>query len=356
MARLEKDDAKVDGKAAGAAAGGTAGALIGGAVGGPVGAGVGAVVGAAAGGLTGNSFDYNEAEPEFRREWESSSATSRGKKTWGDVSPAYQYGYESYSTPSYKGRSYDQVSADLKKGWTGSGKYEDYEPHVRAAWERRSQLKGDSGGEAVVPIIEEELKVGKRKVQKGGVHVETKVIETPVEQDVHLHDEKVTVKRRAVNRDVTADDAAFREGTLELHETAEEAVVAKKARVVEEVVIGKEGHDRTETVRDKVRKTDVEVTKLAGEAKPVGGTTWETYDTSFRKDFTSKYADSGYQYEQYAPAYRFGYDLAGDKKYSGDWTKVEPLARKSWEKQNQGAWEDFKDVVKHSWQKVTGER
>ncbi|WZP00970.1 YsnF/AvaK domain-containing protein [Isosphaeraceae bacterium EP7] len=356
MAReIDKDEAKVDAKAAGAAGGGTAGALIGGAVGGPVGAGVGAVVGAAAGGLAGNSYDYNEAEPEFRRNWESSGAATRGKKTWADVSPAYRYGYENYSSSAHKGRSYDQVSAELKKGWIGAGKYEDHEPYIRTAWERRSQGTLDSGGEAVVPIIEEELKVGKRKVEKGGIHVETKVIETPVEQQVHLHDEKVSVKRRAVNREVTADDAAFREGTLELHESTEEAVVAKKARVVEEVIIGKEGHDRTETVRDTVRKTDVEVTKTAGKGK-VSGTAWETYDTGFRKDFTSKYADSGYQYEQYAPAYRFGYDLAGDKTYQGDWTKVEPLARKSWEKQNQGAWEDFKDVVKHAWQKVTGER
>ena len=65
-------------KVGGTAAGGVAGAVIGGAVGGPVGAVVGAVVGAAAGGLTGSAFDYNEAEPEFRSEWERSSYRDTG--------------------------------------------------------------------------------------------------------------------------------------------------------------------------------------------------------------------------------------------------------------------------------------
>ncbi len=39
---------------------------------------------------------------------------------------------------------------------------------------------------------------------------------------------------------IEADFDAFKEGTIVLTETAEEAVISKKARVVEEVVIGKE--------------------------------------------------------------------------------------------------------------------
>ena len=106
-----------------------------------------------------------------------------------------------------------------------------------------------------MPVVEEELHVGKRKVSKGGVKVKTKVTETPVEEQIHLHEEEVKVHRRPAKSAATAADAAFQEGTLELTETAEEAVVAKKAKVVEEVVVKKEGHDRTHTVKDKVRPT-----------------------------------------------------------------------------------------------------
>ena len=116
------------------------------------------------------------------------------------------------------------------------------------------------GSEARIPVIEEELRVGKREVEGGGVRVRTRVVERPVEEAVRLREERVNVERHPVNRPVSeADLNAFREGTFELRERSEEAVVAKQARVVEEVSINKEVGERTETVRDTVRSTDVDV-------------------------------------------------------------------------------------------------
>ena len=121
------------------------------------------------------------------------------------------------------------------------------------------------GGEARIPVIEEELRVGKRAVEGGGVRVRTRVVERPVEEAVRLREERVHVERRPVNRPVSeADLNAFREGTFELRERSEEAVVDKTARVVEEVAINKEVGERTETVRDTVRKTDVDVDENVG--------------------------------------------------------------------------------------------
>lgn len=138
--------------------------------------------------------------------------------------------------------------------------------------ERVSQHRATAAGgaraeagrtEAAIPVIEEELQVGKREVETGGVRVRSRVIERPVEESVRLREEHVRVERRPVNRAVTGADAdAFREGTFELTERAEVAVVAKEARVVEEVAIGKEVEEHTETVRDTVRSTDVEVEEL----------------------------------------------------------------------------------------------
>ena len=51
----------------------------------------------------------------------------------------------------------------------------------------------------------------------------------------------------------------FRERTIEVTATAEEAVVAKEARVKEEIVVGKDTEERTETVSDTVRRTEVEI-------------------------------------------------------------------------------------------------
>ena len=120
----------------------------------------------------------------------------------------------------------------------------------------------NTGGETVIPIVEEELAVGKRQVQGGGARVHTYVTERPVEETVSLHEEHVSVDRRPVNRAATDTDMAFKEQDFTVTETSEVPVVSKEARVVEEVVVGKTATDRTETVRDTVRRTDVDVENL----------------------------------------------------------------------------------------------
>jgi stress response protein YsnF len=49
---------------------------------------------------------------------------------------------------------------------------------------------------------------------------------------------------------------------IEVTATAEEPMVSKQARVAEEVVIGKGVAERTETVRDTMRRTEVELEQL----------------------------------------------------------------------------------------------
>ncbi len=120
-------------------------------------------------------------------------------------------------------------------------------------------------GETAIPVVEEQLVVGKREVDRGGVRVYSHVVEQPVETDVTLRNERINVARRAVNRPATAADFAAGTGAFEVRASGEEAVVGKNSRVVEEVVVGKEASERQETVRDSVRKTEVEVEQVPGE-------------------------------------------------------------------------------------------
>jgi stress response protein YsnF len=110
-----------------------------------------------------------------------------------------------------------------------------------------------------IEVLEEKLRVGKREVDHGRVRVRSYVMETPVEEQVSLHDETVNVQRKAVDRAPEAGTAAFADRTIEATETAEEAVVSKEARVTEEITLDKDVRDRTETVRDNVRHTEVEI-------------------------------------------------------------------------------------------------
>jgi len=136
------------------------------------------------------------------------------------------------------------------------------------------------GGTDTIKVMEERLRVGKREVAAGAVRVRSYVVERPIEEQVRLHEERVSIERHPVDRAVTGADAAsaFQERTLEARATSEEAVVAKDVRVVEEIGIHKEASDRTETVRDTVRKTEVDVEDTAATIQPARTTT--TQDTS----------------------------------------------------------------------------
>ena len=127
-------------------------------------------------------------------------------------------------------------------------------------------------GEQVIPVVAEELAVGKRQVERGGVRIYSHVVSENVSENVRLHDERVVVNRTAVDRPAT--DADFNPGdrTLEVRAVGEEAVVGKRSRVVEEIHVGKEGSDRTEQVTDTVRHTEVDVEPTVAETTDVTGT------------------------------------------------------------------------------------
>ena len=126
------------------------------------------------------------------------------------------------------------------------------------------------GGDEVIPIVEESLQIGKRDVERGRVRVRSFVTEIPVSEQVTLRDETVDVQRRKVDRPLTSADDAFRERTIEATETDQVAVVSKEARVVEELVVRKDTAERTETVKDSVRRTEVEVDDTTGASRTAG--------------------------------------------------------------------------------------
>ena len=124
-----------------------------------------------------------------------------------------------------------------------------------------------------IPIIEENIEVGKRTVQTGGVRLKSRIVEKPVEEELRLRQERVYVERNPVDRPASdADFTSFKEGEVEVAEHAEVPVVNKEARVVEEVSLGKDVDTRSETVRDTVRKTEVDVENL--ENKSSTNTNW----------------------------------------------------------------------------------
>jgi len=128
-----------------------------------------------------------------------------------------------------------------------------------------SDITAQQGKEGVMDVVQEDLKVGKRSFDKGGVRVVQRVSERPVREVVRLREERAIVERRPVDRPVEAGAMdSLKEGTLEVREMAEEPVVSKTARVVEEVRVGKQVQEREEVIEDKVRRKDVDVERIKG--------------------------------------------------------------------------------------------
>ena len=135
-----------------------------------------------------------------------------------------------------------------------------------------------TGDTATLKVIQENLQVGKKVVETGGARIRSRIVERPVEESVRLREERVRVERKAVDRPATAADlSSFKEGQIDIVEHAEVAVVAKEARVVEEISLSKETEEHTETIRETLRNTEVDVEKIEG--KDVRSTTTSTGKT-----------------------------------------------------------------------------
>ena len=129
-------------------------------------------------------------------------------------------------------------------------------------------LRSPAGEDEVLRLAEEQINVGKRQVETGTTRIRRFVTERPVEEKVSLHEEHAEVLRRAVADPSYIGDIDWSDSTIEIKETAEQAVVNKTTRLAEEVVVRKQGTDHVETVQDKVRRQQVEVEHLDAAGKP----------------------------------------------------------------------------------------
>jgi uncharacterized protein (TIGR02271 family) len=234
--------------------------------------------------------------------------------------------------------------------------YQRYDPNARPysaeeATRERERLRNTANATSI-PVVEEELQVGKRAVRRGGVRVYSQVVEQPVEEQVTLREEHVRVERHATDRPLEPGEASrLRDQTIEVEEVSEEPVVQKRTRVREEVVIGKEVKERTENIRDSVRRTEVKVDRLGGEAEG-------DYRSEFRRDYERNYASSGVPYEEMEPAYDYGYTMARDPRYQGrSWSDVESDLQTDYARTHPGStWDRMKNSIRYGWDRVTGRR
>jgi uncharacterized protein (TIGR02271 family) len=121
----------------------------------------------------------------------------------------------------------------------------------------------------VLRLAEEQLEVGKRMVETGKTRVRRFVTEREASADITLHEEHADIIRRAVTDPKYIGEIDWGDSTIEVVETAEQALVNKTARIVEEVGLRKIGSDHVETIHDKIRRQQVEIERLGPDGRPI---------------------------------------------------------------------------------------
>lgn len=303
----------VAGGAAGAAAGAATGAAVGTAGAGPVGTGIGAAVGAVVGGLAGHGaaeglnptnepgegryIDYtvvdrsenkvgtvdsvwldHNGQPAYvaiRTGWLGMGKTHVVPAQNAHVSESRRVIRLPYTEDQIKGAPDFDASAQLQSADEDRiGTYYSNHGFRRDSWlrdrdvaadETRLRDTHDTQGTNVerksIKLKDEELKVGKREVEAGGVRLRKVVRTEVVNKPVELKREEIVVERVPASEARSSDAGDFTEDEIYVPLRREEAVVSKEARVREEVRVGKRNETEQQTISDTVRHEDVEIEK-----------------------------------------------------------------------------------------------
>ncbi len=212
-----------------------------------------------------------------------------------------------------------------------------------------------------VELREEHIQARTEPVQTGEVTVGKKVVTERQEMDVPVRREEVTVERHPVEERPPAS-GPIREGEeirIPVHE--ERVEVEKQPVVYEQVEIGRREVQDTERVAADLRREEARIERQ-GEVNVRG---WDEIAPEFRQSWQTRYGTRGGSWEEYAPAYRYGYEMAADPRYRDrDWTTVEPELRRDYRawaerhsyRYDENAWDRFKDSIRESWDRVRGQR
>jgi hypothetical protein len=86
--------------------------------------------------------------------------------------------------------------------------------------------------------------------------------------------------------------------------------------------------------------------------------TWDQEDSWWRENYGGRPYATGRSYEEFRPAYRYGYE-SGRHHMGRTWNEVEADLRTGWDKyENRGTstWDNVKNAVRDAWHRVTGQK
>jgi uncharacterized protein (TIGR02271 family) len=290
------------GTGTGAVAGGAAAGAATGTVAGPVGTGIGAAAGAVVGGLAGKAaaehfnptkagdlerfIDYTVVDRDNNKigtvdaVWEDHTgqpAYLAVRTGWLGFGKAHVVPADEAQVNEEKKRIRLPYTSDTVKDAPSFDSQDDineesdftisshFGTHRHWEQEREPRAPEASGTERTesaenIPLREEELKVGKREVEYGGVRLRKIVRTETVNKPVELSREEIVIERVPASGESTVQpNAQFTEEEIYIPLRREEAVVEKTARTREQVRIGKRRETEQQNIQEEVRREDVEI-------------------------------------------------------------------------------------------------
>ncbi|MGI8510060.1 MAG: DUF2382 domain-containing protein [Gemmatimonadaceae bacterium] len=264
------------GRKVGEGVGGVSGIVTGaaiGSIGGPVGTVIGAIAGAVGGWWAGKEVSnaattYTENnDTQYKSHFDSQASGSRGRfGSYDKARPLYQLGHVAAQNPDYRGKNFDQIEPDIKRGWNKDmeqqyGSWKDVRGTVGSAYSGANDASKSTTDNVRLTRSEEELVVSKRQVKAGEVDLKKTVETEHVSKSVPLMHEEIEVERHAISGDAADRNVEIGEQDIRIPLKAEEAVVGKRVVGKEEIVVTKHATENTKNVEADLRKERIDIDK-----------------------------------------------------------------------------------------------
>lgn len=189
-------------------------------------------------------------------------------------------------------------------------------------------------------IPEEEAEFYAEGVRRGGVLVTVQTEDGSTEQ-------VMSILNRHHPADINERAAQWREQGWTGYDPNAKTQVARPANTSDQVTQAIENNPVSETMSAPIND------QRSFLNHPTDQTDFDPESPDYRNHYNASLANTGYPYDYYVPAYRYGYGMASNARYQNStWNVVETDARQDWEREHPGTWERFRDAIRHSYEDV----
>jgi hypothetical protein len=261
--------------------------------------------------------DYYTYEPAYRRHYGQTYATQGHR--YDDYAPAYRYGYDLACEAEYRDKDWEELESEVQSEWE-----EDHD----TAWEEVKEAVREGWQRVKNTFEAEEQEYSERYEPRYREHYEATYAE----------------EGRAYDDYAPAYRYGYEMAWDEEYQDMEWEDVEPEARG--------EWEAEQEGAWEEVKETVREGWQAVQDALDMEEETYQSYEEDYRRHYEDTYPGTGYPYEQYEPAYRYGYDLARNPRYRNrEWEELEPEAEMQWEeRRGERTWEQSRAAVRYGYE------